>query len=154
MNYATRFAKSQNIPVVFKQHPHATEDLKASSKHIEALKKVYKHTYCINAPIYDLMLNARFTACVNSGSVVDNFITQTPVYCCGKSFFYKSGTIIFDENIYRGLETMYEQKYDWQAMKDKQLKMLSWLKNNLLFAYLEPKENLKRLERQIEIRLS
>jgi len=140
-----KFAKSKRLEVVIKQHPHSTNDHQIIKQHIKQLRKEYQRIHIVDASIYHLMQHARFTACVNSGSIIDNFITQTPVLCVGKSFFYKSGAIIFDKNTQQGLNTMFNRNYNWDDIKQQQLKMLWWLRNNLLFANLEPKENMKRL---------
>ena len=141
------FSNKNNITIIIKQHPHATEDHDRIKKHVKNLKKTYKAIYIVEAPIYYLMQHARFTACVNSGSVVDNFVTQTPVFCCGKSFFYKSECLTFNSNVKQGLEIMLQQNYDWNSMRQKQLKMLWWLKNNLLFPDLTAQENMIRLQK-------
>jgi len=148
-----KFAKERNLPVILKQHPHTTEDHKTVEKHVRSLKKNYRAVYLVNASIYYLMQHARFTACVNSGSVVDNFVTETPVFCAGESFFLKSGTIIFNENIKQGLNTMFDQNYNWDEIKQKQTKTLWWLKNNLLFSSLDPIGNLQRLSNNCAISL-
>jgi len=128
-----KFAEQKEIEIVIKQHPHATEDHEIISRHIKKLKKQYDAIHIVDASIYHLMQHARFTACVNSGSVVDNLITQTPVLCSGKSFFYKSGAIIFNTNIQKGLNKVFTQNYNWQDMKDKQLKICYTWKNKIAF---------------------
>jgi|TARA_Y100000310_G_scaffold344032_2_gene454654 capsule polysaccharide modification protein KpsS len=149
MTSVAKFAAKNKISVVFKPHPHAKGDRDVIKRHTRRLEKEYRCIYCVDAPIYKAMREALFTACVNSGSVIDNIVSQTPVYCCAKSFFYKSDAIVYDKKVGRGLEKIFKQDYDWKVMKMKQQKILWWLRQNLLFTELGIKENTKRLLRHI-----
>jgi len=151
MSKVVKFASQLNIPVVFKPHPHIKADYKTIRNQIRKFQKTNKNIYEINTSVYNLMQNALFTACINSGTVIDNFVTQTPVYCCGKSMFYKSGTVIYDRNVEKGLRKMFEKGYDSNQIKIKQLQVLWWLKQNLLFANLDARENTKRLAKYSQI---
>ena len=75
-----KFCKERDIPVVMKIHPHVNGQERNKSRNcFNEMKKIHSKCYLINTSIYDLIRNARFTACLNSGSLIDNFVTQTPV---------------------------------------------------------------------------
>ena len=100
------FCKTNDLPLVIKLHPH-TNDHEQIIDLVKKLKREYKSIYVINANIYDLCRNALFTACINSGTITDNFIVNSLVYTCGKSMFYKTDAVYFDENIDKGLMFMF-----------------------------------------------
>ncbi len=146
VNKVLAFAEKNNILVVTKFHPHAIKDIPILHNVINNNK--YKNVKISTNNIFTLCKNALFTVCINSGSIIDNIITLSPVYCCGKSIFYKSGAIIYNENIEEGLNTMLNKTYDNELLKNNQLKMLWWLKNNLLFKHNSITENLKLIENE------
>lgn len=151
------FATKNNLHVIYKTHPGITEKEKMHGKlelekFAKRLASNHKNFHEINTSIYDLMLNAQFTACVNAGSVVDNMVTQTPVYCCGESIFIHTGAVVHNENVEAGLNSMLKRSYDIDVMKLQQLKVIWWLKNNLLQEHLSVEENVRRLERHAGVK--
>lgn len=152
----TNFANARGLHVIYKPHPGATESEKSHGKKeleafVSSIKRNNKKFHVINANIYELMKKSRFTACVNSGTMVDNFITQTPVYACGKSIFSKCGGIVHDEDIKRGLNKMYNKEYDWNEMALQQRKLLWWLNGSLMQEHLSTEENIRRLEYHTDV---
>jgi len=143
------WAAKNKLHVIYKPHPglshFAAHGKQILYKFSAKLKQQYKHFHVVNTSVFDLMQKARFTACVNSGSVIDNIVSHTPCYCCGKSFFSNSGTIVFNENVQQGLDKMYARDYDWKEMKMQQLRMLWWLKEHMVQECLSPEENVRRL---------
>lgn len=145
------FATKHNLHVVYKPHP-GTLNLKTHGKQElvsfrEELKKKYKNFHVVNTSIFDLMLKAVFTSCVNSGSIIDNIVSLTPVYCCGKSFFSKSDTVIYDPDVEAGLSKMFKKDYDSVYMKKQQLRMLWWLNDNLIQEKMSIQKQIKLLEK-------
>ncbi len=157
LEQTVKFAAQHGLHVVYKPHPglmHFKDHGKAELERFqEVLLGKFNNFHIVNTSIFDLMRKARFTACVNSGSIIDNIVSQTPVYCCGRSFFSHSGTIVFDENVGRGLLTMLNRDYDWDEMKLQQLRMLWWLQENLMQYNLPVEENIRRLEKHSGIAL-
>ena len=151
INGVIKFAKKNKLNVIYKPHPGAADsELSQGKKELQAfasvVKKNNKHFYIVNANIYDLMQKSIFTACVNSGTMIDNFVTQTPVYACGKSIFSTCGGIVHDEKLELGLQRMLDKDYDFDKMKRQQLKLLWWLKNTLMQEHLSVEDNIRRLE--------
>lgn len=145
----TEWANKNNIPVVFKMHPGIISDAHVHGKEIlvplvKSLTKKCKNFYSIDNDIYTLIKHARFTACVNSGSIIDNLVVQSPVYSTGHSIFTNSGAIVYDPDLETGLNTMLNQTYDWEKMKEMQLRMVNWLKNTLLFLQDDSRTLLKK----------
>jgi hypothetical protein len=147
--YMIKYADKYKIPIIFKLHPHV--NINSYKKIINLINKS-EYCYLFNLSIYELINNSIFTACINSGSIIDNLICTSPIYCCGKSFFYKSKAIIFNENINEGLDIMINKKYDYNIMIDTQLKLLWWLKQSLLSYNNSIDENIKRLEYHINLK--
>lgn len=145
----TEWAKDRKLHVVYKPHPgllhFPNHGKKILAEFAAKMKREYKNFHVINTSIFDLMQKARFTACVNSGSVIDNLVTNTPCYCCGTSFFYKSGTMVYDPDVKRGLNIMYHKDYNWKEMKLQQNRVLWWLNNHMVQEKLTPEENVRRL---------
>ena len=134
------FAKQHDLHVVYKPHPglsgapsHGLQELRNFEKRVSS----FTHFHRVNTSIFDLMQAAEFTCCVNSGSIIDNIVSLTPVYCCGNSFFAKSGTVIYDPDVRRGLTKMLSKDYDAKHMKKQQLRMLWWL-NKYMIQEKEP----------------
>lgn len=141
------FCKKENIPVVMKIHPHVNgQEHSKSKKCFNDMKNIYSQCYLIDTSIYDLIQNARFTVCLNSGSIIDNFVTHTPVLSCAPSLFSKTECMVFDENIHTGLQTMIDNNYNHKVMTENQKKIVYWLKNKLLYSYLSPEENKERFD--------
>ncbi len=145
------FAKQNNILVLIKYHPHATNDHYKLNVLNNEFKLINNNYIIVNNHIFDLCKNALFTVCINSGSIIDNFITLSPVYCCGKSLFYKSDAIIYNENIEEGLNTMLNKTYNHELLINKQKKMLWWIKNNSLFLDNKLEDNIKLIENKLNI---
>jgi len=148
MTQTIRFAKQHGLHVVYKPHPGLDGSDQCSAQTLKALQdrmeEKHENFHIVNTSIYDLMERAEFTACVNSGSIIDNIVSQTPVYCCGKSFFAKSGTVIYDPNVEQGLTTMLNKDYDNESMKKQQLRMLWWLDKYMVQEH-------QPIEKQIEL---
>ena len=152
-----QFAKKKKLHIVFKPHPWAAE---GSSVHgVRNIRNYCKarekqggfHT--VNAPIYEIMKKAEYTVCVNCGSVMDNFITQTPVFCGGQMYFTNTDAIIYSKNIEEGLEKIHNKDYDIDLMKTRQLQILSWAKKNLLLLSNTVEENINRLSKHLDFNL-
>jgi len=144
------FAKQKGAHVVYKPHPglidnpiHGKRELESFTRNLAAK---HKHFHIISTSIFNLMQKARFTACVNAGSMVDNMMTQTPVYACGRSLFSNSGAIICHPDVNKGLNTMWSIDYDQKKLKEQQLKVIWWLHRTLIQEHLGAKENVRRLE--------
>lgn len=151
------FAKDHGLHVVYKPHPglmgmksHGKTELQ-SFQHKLCMK--YKFFHVSGRSIFELMQTAAFTACVNSGSIIDNIVSQTPVYCCGRSFFSNSGTVIYNPNVEQGLTTMLENNYDTNEMKQQQLRMLWWLSNNLIQEKMPVKQQIDLLSTHSGVKL-
>ena len=153
LNILVLFCKRNNIPLVIKYHPHAIQDHPTLNKEVEKLKQVYKDIYVYQGNIYELIKNARFTACLNSGTLVDNFTLGSPVLSCASNIFSNTDALIYDENIERGLNKMLRKDYNINKMQNKQYQIIWWLKNNLLFDNLNVIENTKRIENILGITL-
>lgn len=154
----TKFAKKNKIDVIYKPHPGASyREKKHGRSELELfaneMKKENKHFHVINTSIYDLMRKSRFTACLNAGTIIDNIVTQTPVVSFGMSFFTHSGAILCEEDIEYGLDKMMKKDYDADEMKMQQLRMIWWLKNNMMQEHLPAEENIKRLENYMKVNL-
>jgi len=148
---ALLWANKHNLHVVYKPHPGASSKVPCHGKKelelfTNKLKDKYKNFHIVNTSIYDLMSKSLFTACINAGTMVDNFTTLTPVLSCGKMLFTNSGAIIYNPNLEQGLDTMLNKEYDWEEMRLQQLKMLHWLNNTLIQEHSPVEENLKRFE--------
>jgi hypothetical protein len=149
ISYVTEFAYNNNIDIVFKPHP----GLKGGKRHGRQkqldhcleLKKRYGNLHIVRNSIFKILDKSLFMATVNCGSVVDAFVTQTPTYCCGRSFYMNTGALVFDEDVNRGLNRMAGNRYDKEAAQLHQLKTISWLRSNLLFNQESAPENLKRI---------
>lgn len=148
------FCQNKNIPLVVKIHPYLKgKELMEQTNFINELKQKNSCIYITKNSIYDTINNALITAMINGGSVVDNFICNKPVFCCGKSLFYKTQALIYNENIDEGLETLINKKYNEKIMINKQKKIVWWLKNNMLFDYLSVENNIKIIENHIKTKL-
>jgi len=141
------FCKEKDIPVVMKIHPHVQCDEKQNAQQcFQECKNIYSECYLIDTSIYDCMKYSRFTACLNSGSLIDNFITQTPVLSCAHSMFSNVECMVFDENIINGLNKIMNQEYQIKIIQENQKKIVYWLKYTLLYSYLKPMENKERFD--------
>lgn len=141
------FCKEKGIPVVMKIHPHVNgQERKKSKNCFNEMKKLHSECYLLDTSIYDLIRNSRFTACLNSGSLIDNFVTQTPVLSCAQSMFSQVECMVFDENINDGLEKMFNKNYRTKIIRENQKKIVYWLKNKLLYSYLTAEENKRRFD--------
>lgn len=151
------FGKEKGVDVVFKPHPGMTEDPNHGKKEIgafcERALNEHKHFHVVNNSIYKLMENALFTACVNSGSIVDNFVSQTPVYCCGNSLFAKTDAVLYQPDVFKGLSLMINKEYNEDKRQDHQLKILWWLRKNLIQESYSMDHNLSLLEMHLGARL-
>lgn len=145
------FGNDVGLDVVFKPHPGMTDDPNHGRETIHEFCRnaLQQHPsfHVVNNRVYTLMQKAEFTACVNSGSIVDNLTTLTPVYCCGSSVFSNSHAVTYNSNVREGLQSMLDKNYDDVRRKDTQLKVLWWLKNNLIQEEFSLKRNLSLLER-------
>jgi len=125
------FATQHKLHVVYKPHPGIGDSPAHGKRELERFQKKtlksHKNFHVVNNSVFNLMQKAVFTSCVNSGSIIDNIVSLTPVYCCGKSFFSNSGTVVYDPNVERGLTKMLKKDYDAKEMKLQQLRMLWWL---------------------------
>jgi hypothetical protein len=142
-----KICKEKDIPVVMKIHPHVNGQERNKSKNcFNEMKSIYPQCYLINTSIYDLIRNAKFTACLNSGSLIDNFVSQTPVLSCAHSLFDKVECMVFDEDVNKGMERMISGKIDTKTIRENQKKIVYWLKNKLLYSYLSAEENKERFD--------
>lgn len=148
------YCKKYDIPVIMKIHPSVSpRQVGMAMNCYERNKKMYDKCYVVDSSIYDLINHARFTVCLNSGTLIDNFVIQSPVLCCANCMFSKVKCMVFSEDIEKGLETMIKRDYDFELMKENQLKILWWLKNHLLFYNLSDEENAKRFNYLSKINL-
>jgi Capsule polysaccharide biosynthesis protein len=142
------WADQNSLPVAYKEHPgllpsfkqHAASELREV---VDGLRLQYTNFNVVNGPIYELMSRARFTACINSGSIIDNLATLTPVYCCGQSFFSQSGAVHYDPHILQGLDTINHMIWG-PTRQNRQRELLWWLHENLVQERLTVEENLRR----------
>jgi len=146
------FGIEKGLDIVFKPHPGMRYDVAKHGRQIiedrcKEWKKLYKNFYVVNTSIYDLIQQAQFTACINSGSVIDNFICQSPVYCAGNMYWTNTKAVVHNENVDEGLLTMFNKEYNLVTMKETQLRAVQWCLNNLLFKNNSPIENYKRFLR-------
>jgi len=154
----TDYAKKHGIHVVGKLHPgmmkkYANHGYDEIHSFCNKMKKDYNNFHVVNTSIFDLMNKAEFTACVSSGSIIDNMLSLNPVYACGRTVFGKSGAIIHDEDVERGLDTMLNKSYDANHMILKQKQVLWWLRNNLIQEEFSIDKNIKLLEFHSGIKL-
>jgi len=155
ISYVTEFAYNNNIDIVFKPHP----GLKGGKRHGRQkqldhcleLKKRYGNLHIVRNSIFKILDKCLFMATVNCGSVIDAFVTHTPAYCCGKSFYMNTGALIYDNDLDGGLDIMLHKKYDHHLVQSKQLETIEWLKNNLLFFDIDPYQNVKRIQHILNI---
>ena len=150
MQKTVEFANRKGAHVVYKPHPGLIDNPMHGKRVLvnfaRDLANKHKNFHIVNTSIFDLMQKARFTACVNAGSMVDNMMTQTPVYACGQSLFSNSGAIVCDPNVGRGLDVMWNKSYSETTMREQQLKVVWWLHRTLIQEHLGAKENVRRLE--------
>jgi hypothetical protein len=151
IDIVSNFAKKNNISVVFKPHPglydHAPRH--GSEKQIEWCKK-YDNIHIVNNSIHNICKKALFTATVNT-SAVDCFVNNVPIYCCGTSYYMRTKSLYYNPNVEEGLQKMIDKDYDENLMKIRQLKTVSWIKDNWLIESLSPSENVKRIEKMANI---
>lgn len=139
--------KDKNIPVVMKIHPHVNGKEKGLARQCyQKMQKKYNNCFLLDTSIYDLVRNARFTVCLNSGTLIDNFVTQTPVLSCARSMFDSVECMVYEENIEKGFERMINKDYRTAIIRENQKKIVYWLKNKLLYSHLGPIENKKRFD--------
>lgn len=151
------FCKHRDLPLVIKLHPHAwNPDYFIIRKLVQKLKSEYNNVYLINGNIYDLCKNALFTATINSGSIVDNFIVNSLVYCCGKSIYYKTVALYYNSNVEEGLEIMLSnvqnKTLDINKIYNTQDKIVWWLKQNMLFKQNDLQDNIKIIDTFLDIK--
>jgi len=143
----SEFAAEHALTVVFKPHPglipgkvrHGLQEQLDHCAKFENIKVVRNSVFNINK-------KAMFVASVNCASIVDSFMCQVPVYVCGKSFFMRSGAVLYDPDVKKGLDKMYREQFEAKLMLKRQMRVISWLRDNLLFKSLPPEENVRRLE--------
>tara|TARA_B100000700_G_scaffold328582_1_gene446902 strand:+ start:82 stop:1782 length:1701 start_codon:yes stop_codon:yes gene_type:complete len=150
------FCKNKNIPMVIKLHPHAwNPDHNIIKEMFNKFKKEYNNIYLINGNIYNLCKNALFTATINSGSMVDNFIVNSLVYSCGKSMYYKTNAIYYNNNVEEGLDIMLSniinKKINTEKIYDTQNKIVWWLKQTMLFKQYDLNTNIKIIDKFLEL---
>ena len=146
----SQYCKKNNIPLVVKIHPHLGGNaLTVQQDFCKKLGNIHLSTNSIT----DLINNARFTVCVNGGTLVDNFICGSPVLSCGRSMFCKTEALIFNEDIHKGLDIMINKKYNLNKMLDKQKKVIWWIYNNSLFCDKSVNFNIKVLENHLKEKL-
>lgn len=137
------YCKKQDIPLVIKIHPHlGGNELQEQIDFCNKLGNIYLSKSSIN----QLIQNARFTVCLNGGTLIDNFVCASPVLSLAKSMFYNTEALIFNENINQGLDIMVNKKYNLEKMLDKQKKVIWWIYNNSLFYDKSIEFNIKVLE--------
>lgn len=150
------FCKNKNIPMIIKLHPHAKNpDHQIIKKLYITFKTHYNNVYLINGNIYHLCKNALFTATINSGSMVDNFIVNSLVYSCGKSMYYKTDALYYNDNVEEGLKTMLSnirnKTINTEKIYDTQNKIVWWLKKHMLFKQYDLCENIKIIDSFLEL---
>jgi len=145
------FAKNNNILVVFKPHPglYDSSARHGSKKQIDFCKN-YDNVRIVNNSIHKICKKALFVATVNTAAI-DCFINQSPVYCCGSSYFMNTNAIIYNPNVEEGLQTMLDSNYDKNIMMNRQLKTVAWVTDNWLLESLSAEENIKRIEKMANI---
>lgn len=137
------YCKKHNIPLVVKIHPHlGGTELQEQINFCTKLGNIHLSKSSIN----QLIQNARFTVCLNGGTLIDNFVNGSPILSLAKSMFYKTDAVIFNEDIHKGLDIMINKKYNLEKMLDKQRKVIWWIYNNSLFYDKSIEFNIKVLE--------
>ena len=109
------------------------------------------YIYISENSINYLIKNARFTICLNGGTLVDNFIIGSPVLSLAKSMFYKTNALVYSEKFKHGINIMINKNYDYEIMLQKQKELVWWLYNNSLFYDKSVEDNIKVIEKHLNI---
>lgn len=140
------FCRINSIYLVIKIHPHLGGELSAKQMLLLRLLKIINpYLFISYSSINYLIKNALFTITINGSTIMDNFMNQTPVLTLGKSMFSNTEAVIYNENIFQGLEIMFKKEYNLKKMLDKQKKIIYfYLKNNLFLEY-DTEDNIRIL---------
>lgn len=146
------FCKSKQIPLVIKIHPHLKGIAKQNQ--IDYINKLikdleYTNIYLSSTSINYLMKNSRFTVSLNGGSIMDNFINNTPILVLIHSMYSKTDAVVFSDNIQDGLNKMFNSDYNITKMLKKQKQIVWWYITHNLFAYNIPEDNINILQKHI-----
>jgi len=145
-------ANKNNIPVVFKPHPFLKDNAPRHGKEEQIdLCNSHDNIHIVNNSVHSLCQKALFTATINCDIFLDSFMNQSPIYCCGRSYYINTKAVVYNPNVEEGIQTMIDKNYDEKLMKERQLKTVSWIRGGWLFADLPPEENVRRIEKMAKI---
>jgi hypothetical protein len=153
MECIAEFAASYGLKVLFKLHPHHLSGRGPSTDVFNQIKEKYPEMDLVDASIFDLCQQARFTMTVNSGSMVDNFMLNTPVMCFGECQWDKTDAVIRSPDgmdMQESFRIMMEEDYDKEKMYKAQRLAVEWLYYNLIMNGNSPEENWRRLMKHLK----
>lgn len=145
------YCKNKNIYLVIKIHPAIGDNLRREQiNHINQIKRSYQNIFISQSSINYLMKNALFTVSLNGFTIIDNFINQTPLLTLLPNMYYKTDALVYNEDIFKGLDIMFHNKYDKEKMFIKQKQIIWWyMKNNLFYDYSVEK-NIEILNKHLQ----
>lgn len=130
-----KFCSDRSITLAIKKHPHAyLKETKQVNRLFKAMTKRFGKVFApIDGSIHWFCKNCLFMAGMNTGSIIDGLVNHSIISHCGKSIFMRSGAVIHDDDVYRGLEKCLSlSKEDKDHMKLRQKALVYYLYNRYL----------------------
>ena len=95
------FCIAQKLPLVLKIHPHLCCDERAAQETlIRHMKERHRGmVYESRSSIHLLTSQAKFTVTLNGGTLMDNFISQSPVLTVARSMFQETDAVVFNTDV-------------------------------------------------------
>lgn len=152
LNKVTDFCKAQDLPLVIKIHPHLEASEEAEQKHlIDTLKARHPKVYLSVDSINDLLQKAFFTVTVNGGTLMDNFVTTTPVLELAPSLWHKTDAVVYETDVEQGLKRMLKDASPWsEERKTRQRQNVCWYRRMSFGTQKAPEENVKVLQQHLD----
>lgn len=144
LRHAARFCAERGLPLVVKIHPHLVGVERAEQVQlIMQLKRAHPGIFISEASIIYLTIHARFTVTINGGTLIDNFLSQTPVLTLGESLFHKTDAVIYDVDTVRGMQRMLlAEASPWpEDRKLRQRQIVWWYERHSLNVRKSAREN-------------
>jgi len=154
LNKVTDFCKAQDLSLVIKIHPHliGSPEETEQNKLIDELKARYPKVYLTVDSINDLLQKAFFTVTINGGTLMDNFVTTTPVLELAPSLWYKTDAVVYETDLEQGLQRMLKEASPWsEERKIRQRQNVCWYRRMSFNIEKTTEENAEVLQRHLDV---